>query len=154
MAKISAGLLMYRFQNKTPEVFLAHPGGPFYTNKDNGVWGIPKGEQEDGESLLDTAKREFSEETGITLKPDSVYLELGPIKQSGGKQVYAWAFEDGEYDPQKMISNTFPLEWPPHSGKIQQFPENDRGDYFSPDEATLKILPAQKPFLDRLREKL
>lgn len=142
--KTSAGLLMYRFKNKDLEVFLAHPGGPFYLHKDNGVWGIPKGLPENDEQLLETAKREFSEETGIRLKPGTNYLDLGSVKYSSGKTVYAWAFADGGYDPTKMASNLTPQGWP----------ENDRGDYFSLKEAATKILPAQKKFLLRLQEQI
>lgn len=154
MAKTSAGLLMYRIRDGQPQVFLAHLGGPFYQNKDNGFWTIPKGEQDDGEDLFITAKREFEEETGIKLDPEKKYIDLGTAKYNSGKVIYAWAFEDGDFDPAKMVSNTFKLEWPPKSGKIQEFPENDRGDYFSMEEALVKIYVSQKPFLDRLQSAL
>ncbi len=142
--------MMYRFQGKTLEVFLAHPGGPFYVRRDNGVWGIPKGETDGSDDLFATAKREFTEETGITIKPDTKFLDLGSLFYPDGKQVFAWAFKDGAFDPTKLTSNNFSMEWPPKSGKIQEFPEIDRGDYFSIPQAQEKIFKPQKEFLDRL----
>ncbi len=152
--EISAGLLMYRKPNKKLEVFLVHPGGPYFRNKDNGVWGIPKGWPEPGEKLFAAAVREFSEETGLTVSQDKIFLDLGSVIYLNGKTVFAWAFEDGNFDPEKLTSNTFEMEWPPKSGKRQKFPEIDRGNYFILDRAAVKILPAQKSFLTRLEESL
>ena len=150
--KISAGLLMYRRHNNRLEVFLVHPGGPFFAKKDEGVWSIPKGEVEGKEELLKTAVREFTEETGI--QPKGKFLPLDPIRQKNGKIVYAWAFE-GDIDPQKPIkSNTFVLEWPPHSGQFQEFPEIDRGEFFDWEIAQKKINPAQVPLLEQLKSNL
>ena len=127
MPRLSAGLLMYRLRNGTVEVLLAHPGGPFYINKDDGAWTIPKGEPDTSEELLRTAEREFAEETG--LKPHGPYLELAPIQQKGGKIVHAWAFE-GDCDPATIRSSLFMLEWPPKSGRQMMFPEVDRAGFF------------------------
>jgi predicted NUDIX family NTP pyrophosphohydrolase len=140
LAKISAGLLMYRHKNRRLEFLLVHPGGPLYAKKDEGVWSIPKGEVEPGNDEFSTAKREFEEETGLTPRGD--FLFVGEIKQKGGKIVRAWAFE-GDCDPAMIRSNTFRMEWPPHSGKIQEFPEVDRGAFFELEEAKRKINPAQ-----------
>ena len=146
-AEISAGLLVYRRANDL-EVLLAHPGGPFFTRKDDGYWSVPKGEIEPGEDLLAAAIREFKEETGVT--PRGEFIELGAIKQKGGKIVHAWAFP-GEWDEARPLqSNTFELEWPPRSGKIQRFPEIDRAGFFSIPNARQKLKEAQHPFLDRL----
>ncbi len=153
-AKISAGLLMYRHTNKKVEVFLVHPGGPFFAHKHEASWDIPKGEKNDGEDLFDAAKREFTEETGVSPKPDVIYKDLGFVTNHSGKKVYVWAFEDGDFDPAKLVSNTFQLEWPPKSGKIVEFPENDKGDYFTLDEAEKLIYPFQKDFLSRLQKLL
>jgi predicted NUDIX family NTP pyrophosphohydrolase len=149
---------MYRKREGELEFLLVHPGGPFFAKKDEGVWSIPKGEVEEEEDCLSAAKREFEEETSI--KSEGDFITLGSI-QGGGllgknksrKTIYVWAFE-GDCDPQNIISNTFSMEWPPHSGKQQEFPENDRANFFSYEEAVKKILPAQIMFLDRLREKL
>ena len=150
--KISAGLLMYRMREGQLEVFLAHPGGPLFKNKDEGHWSIPKGEIEPGEDLLAAAIREFEEETG--LEPRGDFIELGAIQQKGGKIVHAWAFP-GEWDEARLLqSNTFELEWPPRSGKIQRFPEIDRAGFFSIPQARQKLKEAQHPFLDRLLEAL
>jgi len=140
LAKISAGLLMYRHKNRRLEFLLVHPGGPLYAKKDEGVWSIPKGEVEPGNDEFSTAKREFEEETGLTPRGD--FLFVGEIKQKGGKIARAWAFE-GDCDPAMIRSNTFRMEWPPHSGKIQEFPEVDRGAFFELEEAKRKINPAQ-----------
>lgn len=160
-SKTSAGLLMYRFQDppageagKTLEVFLGHPGGPLYTKRDTGVWGIPKGETDGSYDLFATAKREFAEETGITPRPDSQFIDLGSLVYPSGKQVFVWAFEDGTFDPSRLTSNNFTMEWPPKSGRIQEFPEIDRGDYFSLPQAREKIFKPQEPFLDRLEKAL
>ena len=150
--KISAGLLMYRMREGQLEVFLAHPGGPLFNNKDEGHWSIPKGEIESDEELLTAAMREFEEETG--LEPHGDFIELGAIRQKGGKIVYAWAFP-GDWDEARPLqSNTFELEWPPRSGKIQRFPEIDRVGFFSIPRARQKLKEAQQPFLDRLEAKL
>lgn len=151
MAKTSAGVLLYRRAGKSPEVFLVHLGGPFWAKKDEGAWSIPKGEVAEGEDLIETAKREFLEETGSPLKGE---LEaLRPIKQAGGKIVYAWAIE-GEIDASAIRSNTFSMEWPPHSGKNQEFPEVDRAAWFDLETARRKILKSQTPLLEQLQEKL
>lgn len=150
--RVSAGLVMYRRRNGRIEFFLAHPGGPFSRLKDEGSWTIPKGEQGSGESLLEVAKREFTEETG--LQPHGPYLELGSIQQKGGKWVHAWAFA-GELDASTPLkSNTFTMEWPPRSGKWQEFPEVDRATFFTLEEARLKIKDAQFPLLERLMSAL
>ena len=149
----SAGLLMYRVRDARVEVLLVHPGGPFFARKDDGVWTIPKGLPDDGEEVLDCAKREFKEETGFDL-PDAGqlnFLELGTIKQKGGKTIHAWAFA-GDCDPAKLVSNTFRLQWPPGRGKWQEFAEVDRAAFFTLDEARRKINPAQVELLMRLAD--
>ena len=151
MAKRSAGLLMYRRLAQDIEIFLVHPGGPFWVKKDFGSWTIPKGEYSIGEDTLEAAKREFEEETGI--KPMGEFRELVEIKQSGGKVVKAWAFE-GNCDPTIIKSNTFTMEWPPHSGREQIFPEIDRADWFALDEAKKRILSGQVLLLEELQSKL
>ncbi len=151
MPKHSAGLLMYRRRNTTLEVFLVHPGGPFWAKKDLGAWSIPKGEYLDQEVPLIAAQREFEEETGFV--PRGPFLELGEVKQTGGKLVRAWAFA-GDCDPQNLRSNTFTLEWPPHSGRKIEVPEVDRGSWYSIAEARSRLLASQRPFLDRLVEKV
>ena len=148
--KRSAGLLMYRFRDQI-QVFLIHPGGPFWARKDQGAWSIPKGEYSAGEDPLDAAQREFLEETG--LRASGELHSLGEIRQAGGKLVTAWAFQ-GDLDPQMLRSNTFIMEWPPRSGKMVDFPEVDRGDWFDLPSAKEKILASQQPFLDRLIEHL
>ncbi len=147
MPKISAGLLMYRLCSGRVEVLLVHPGGPFFHKKDDGAWSIPKGEPEPGEDLLATARREFREETGLA--PTGPLLPLAPITQKGGKVVYAWAFA-GDCDPAAIVSNTFVIEWPPHSGRQATFPEIDRAEFFALDQARSKIKPAQLPLIDEL----
>lgn len=143
---------MYRFKGEELEIFLAHPGGPLYSKKDEGYWTIPKGEPPDGEPLQETAIREFEEETGI--KPCGPYLELGSIVQKGGKVVYGWAFE-GDHDvAQPIRSNLFEMEWPPRSGRIQNFPEIDRAQFFTLPEAKEKLKNAQWPLVDRLVSRL
>jgi predicted NUDIX family NTP pyrophosphohydrolase len=129
------------------DVFLVHPGGPFWVKKDEGSWSIPKGEYEEGEESLDVARREFLEETGFEVNGD--FVEVGQIKQAGGKVVMAWAVE-GDFDPALLRSNTFEMEWPPRSGRMQKFPEVDRGEWFSVDAARVKILKSQEPLLDML----
>jgi predicted NUDIX family NTP pyrophosphohydrolase len=129
------------------EVLLAHPGGPFWKNKDAGAWSIPKGEYEAPEEPLAAALREWAEETGFAAQPP--YVPLGEIRQKNGKHVMAWAF-DGDCDPAQLVCNTFEMEWPPKSGRMQSFPEIDRVQWFGLDEAREKINPAQATFLDRL----
>jgi predicted NUDIX family NTP pyrophosphohydrolase len=146
----SAGLLMFRRKTGALEVLLAHPGGPFFARKDEGVWTIPKGEAAPGEDLLTRARKEFEEELGI--QPTGHFFSLGSIKQKGGKTVYAWAFEGDLPDSFACKSNTFEMEWPPHSGKLTKFPEIDRAKFFLEKEARQKINPAQAEFLDRLAE--
>lgn len=148
---IAAGLLMCRFENNTLQYFLVHPGGPFFKNKDEGVWSIPKGIPEStDEDLLRVAIREFEEETGII--PSGEYVPIGIIKQKGGKTVHAWTFL-GEWSPSAGIkSNKFSMEWPPRSGKFSEFPEMDKAEWLTYEDAVKKINPGQVPFLDRARE--
>lgn len=134
------------------ELFLVHPGGPFFRKKDEGAWTIPKGEVQPDEDPLDTARREFMEETGLGV-PEGDFIALGEIRQHGGKRVTAWAFE-GNCDPHRISSNTFEMEWPPRSGRRQTFPEVDRADFFPPEIARVKLNPAQADFVDRLEEEL
>lgn len=148
MAKTSAGLLMYRRRKEALEVFLVHPGGPFWSNKDLGAWSIPKGEYRSDEDPLSAAKREFTEETG--LQSGKEFIELPPIKQPGGKVVRAWAFE-GDADPTAITSNSFSLEWPPRSGQQQAFPEVDRAAWFSLEEAKERIFKGQVSLLVELQ---
>ena len=148
--RTSAGLLMFRIK-KGLEVLLAHPGGPYFVNKDGGAWSIPKGEPEPDEELLVTAQREFEEETG--LKPTGPFIPLKPIQQKGGKVVHAWAFE-GDCDPATLKSNTFRMEWPPHSGRQQEFPEIDRAEFFDLAMARRKIKAGQEALIDELEASL
>jgi predicted NUDIX family NTP pyrophosphohydrolase len=143
----SAGLLVFRRQGREIEVFLAHMGGPFWARKDGASWSIPKGEFEDDEDPLEAAKREFREETGLI--PTGKFIELAPVKQSGGKTIFAWAVE-WDCDATAIKSNTFTIEWPPESGKMREFPEIDRVAWFSLSEARRKILKGQMPLLDQL----
>lgn len=152
MAKRSAGLLLYRRRNSGLEVFLVHPGGPFWAKKDLGAWSIPKGEYLEGEDPLEVAKREFQEETGFAPRRGA-FWELGELKQAGGKIVSVWASE-GDCDPGKLTSNTFMMEWPPRSGRYIEVPEVDRGAWCSIEEARLRLLAGQRTFLDRLLEKV
>jgi predicted NUDIX family NTP pyrophosphohydrolase len=151
LPKRSAGLLLYRRRNHEVEVFLAHPGGPFWMNKDDGAWTLPKGEFEPDEEALAAARREFQEETGFA--PDGEFLDLGTVTQGSGKIVSAWAIE-GDFDPAKLISNFCEVEWPPRSRKMISIPEVDRGAWYSLEEARRKMFRAQLPFLDRLQERL
>jgi predicted NUDIX family NTP pyrophosphohydrolase len=151
MAKQSAGLLMYRSHQGVLEVFLVHPGGPFWAKKDMGAWSICKGEYLDDELPLEAAKREFQEETGFAAQGN--FLELGSVQRTGGKVVTAWAFE-GDCDPSQLVSNRCEIEWPPRSGRMIEIAEVDRGDWFSVDEARERILKSQAPFLDRLQQNL
>ena len=148
MQKISAGLLLYRMRGGILEVFLAHPGGPFWARKDLGVWSIPKGEIDEGEEQLGAARREFEEETGF--RPEGPFRELPPVRQRSGKIVHAWAVE-GDCEPTVIRSNTFTQEWPPRSGRMQEIPEVDRAGWFDLDAARNKILEGQTGLLDELR---
>jgi len=150
--KKSAGLLMHRHSGDgSLQVLLAHPGGPFWRGKDEGAWTIPKGEYAPPEEALDAAQREFTEETGFAVTPP--LLPLGEITQKSGKRITAWAFA-GDCDPAQLSCNTFEMEWPPRSGRKQDFPEIDRIEWFTLDEARRKIIPAQRPLLDRLEQAL
>jgi len=142
---------MYRKRGKDLEVFLVHPGGPFFAKKDLGVWGVPKGEIDEGEEALAAARREFEEETGFIA--GGIFLPLAPITQKNGKIVQAWAVE-GDCDPEKLRSNKFTMEWPPHSGRQHEFPEVDRAGWFSIAEAKQRMIPAQTSFLDELQQTL
>jgi predicted NUDIX family NTP pyrophosphohydrolase len=145
--KHSAGILLFRRGADGLQVFLVHPGGPFWAHKDDGAWSIPKGECAPAEDLLQAAQREFQEETGTSVA--GTFLPLPAVRQSGGKTVTAWALE-GELDPAHLRSNTFALQWPPGSGLQQTFPEVDRGGWFGLDEARRKLLSGQHPLLDAL----
>lgn len=140
---------MYRVRDERVEVMLVHPGGPFWKKKDAGAWSLPKGEVESGEDELRAAMREFEEETGLRLEGE--FVPLGEVKQKSGKVVRAWAIE-GDCDPASIKSNTFMLEWPPRSGKEQEFPEVDRAEFFSLDEARRRINPAQIVLIDSLEK--
>jgi predicted NUDIX family NTP pyrophosphohydrolase len=144
---------MFRRANGQLEVFLVHPGGPFFKNKDDGYWTIPKGEPDEGEDLFDTARREFGEETGLPLDDKAKFIALGQVKQKAGKVVHAWAFE-GDCDPAALKCNFMKVQYPPGSGKWLSFPEVDKGAFFTLDEARVKINAAQAAFLDRLLEAL
>ena len=149
MTRRSAGLLLYRRTSTgSVELLLAHPGGPLFAKKDLGDWSVPKGEIEDGEAPKAVARREFEEETGHPA-PDGEAIDLGEIRQKGGKLVVAWAIE-GDLDPSAAKSNTFELEWPPRSGRRIAVPEIDRVEWFAPDEARRRIKETQIPFIDRL----
>jgi len=147
MSKRSAGLLLYRTVRGSMEVFLAHPGGPFWANKDDGAWSIPKGEFDPGEDPLNAAKREFREETGLVAKGE--YQPLKPLRQKGGKIVHAWAVQC-DVEAAAVKSNTFSIEWPPRSGKLREFPEIDRAEWFKIDLARRKILKSQLGLLEQL----
>jgi predicted NUDIX family NTP pyrophosphohydrolase len=146
----SGGILLWRMREGRPEVLLGHPGGPLFAKKDVDTWSVLKGEIEAGEDPMEVARREFEEETGQS-PPDGEALELGEIRQKGGKLVSAWALE-GELDPALAVSNTFEMEWPPHSGRFAEFPEIDRVEWFDLETARSKIKAAQIPFLERLEE--
>jgi predicted NUDIX family NTP pyrophosphohydrolase len=148
MAKRSAGILLYRGALPSLEVLLVHPGGPFWAKKDDGAWSIPKGEYDESEDPLAVARREFEEELG-SAPPDGEIVALGELVQPSRKAVRAYALE-GNFDPAKLRSNRFELEWPPKTGRKQSFPEIDRAAWFGLDEARKKILPGQAPFIDRL----
>lgn len=148
MTRHSAGLLFFRRGSGTLEVLLVHPGGPFWARRDTGAWSIPKGEVDEGEDLLAAAEREIAEELGAA-PPPGTRLPLGDLVQRGGKRVTAWATE-WDLDVTAVRSNTFELEWPPRSGVRRAFPEVDRAAWFGLDEARVRILTSQAPFLDRL----
>jgi predicted NUDIX family NTP pyrophosphohydrolase len=150
VAKTSAGILLYRGDGDSLEVLLVHPGGPFWAKKDEGAWSIPKGELDDGEESRACALRELEEEIGssLGLLPEQL-IELGEVRLKSGKRVQGWAAE-GDFDPATLRSNTFTMEWPPRSGHEREFPEVDRAEWFAPEQARLKINPAQAAFLDRL----
>lgn len=151
MPKASAGLLMYRKRNGRMEALLVHLGGPFWEKKDSGAWFVPKGERNPGEDELAAAQREFQEETGLV--PTGEFLPLGSVKHKSGKAVTAWAFA-GDCDPASLKSNTFEMEWPPKSGKREQFLEIDRAGFFTVERAREKMHPAEFEFLTRLEKLL
>lgn len=150
-AKTSAGILLYRNRPGGIQVFLAHPGGPFWARKDDGAWSIPKGEYDPSEDPLAAARREFTEEIGLALQ--GPFEALGQLTQPGGKVITAYAVE-GDVDAASIASNTFELEWPPQSGKMCRFPEVDRAAWFELETACRKLLPGQRAFLDRLTKSM
>lgn len=149
--KVSAGILMFRKRKKQIQFLLVHPGGPFFIKKNEGVWSIPKGGFLPDEEPLIAAIREFEEETGH--KPSGSFIELNPITQKGGKKVLCWAVED-DLDHENITSNTFEMEWPPHTGKMKGFPEIDKAGWFDIDEAILLINEKQVPLLEELLSKM
>ena len=151
MPQRSAGLLLYRRRQRGVEVLLVHPGGPFWARKDEGAWGIPKGVYSPGEDPLAAARREFAEETGAA-PPAGEAVALGAFRQGSGKIVQAWALE-GDFDPARLKSNTFTMQWPPRSGRTLQVPEVDRAGWFTPEEAMRKLLKGQRPILVALIER-
>lgn len=155
MPKQSAGILLYRFRNETPEVLLVHPGGPFWAKKDKGVWSIPKGEIEENENPFAAAKRETAEETGMNVEimNTSSFIELSPVKIKSSKIIFTWAVE-GDFDTNEIKSNSFEMEWPPKSGQRKQFPEADKAGWFSIDEAKIKVNEAQVAILEELADKI
>jgi predicted NUDIX family NTP pyrophosphohydrolase len=144
--------VLYRRRVGDLEVLLVHPGGPFWQRRDEGAWSIPKGELAENEDRMEVARREFQEELG-TAAPNGEATPLGEVRQAGGKVVYAWALP-GDLDVTRISSNTFEMEWPPRSGRMQEFPEVDRAGWFDLDTARRKLLPAQRAFIDRLEEQL
>ncbi|MET3980582.1 putative NUDIX family NTP pyrophosphohydrolase [Mucilaginibacter sp. UYP25] len=151
MLKQSAGILLYRLTDGVLQVFLVHPGGPYFRKKDDGAWSVPKGEFSDDEEPLAAAQREFEEEVGKTITGN--FIKLQPVKQKSGKVVHAWAVE-GEIDHTNITSNTFEIEWPPKSGKRASFPEIDRAGWFTIDEAKVKMIPGQVGMIEELEELL
>ena len=151
MAKTSAGILLFRKRAEGMQVMLVHPGGPFWKNKDEGAWSIPKGLADQGEDLLAAAKREFFEETGATVRGE--FVDLGTHKQPGGKTIVAFGCES-EFDPATLKSNSFALEWPPRSGKTAEFPEVDRAGWFSIEVALVKVTKGQRPIIATLAASL
>lgn len=152
MKKHSAGLLVYRKKGDRLEVLIAHMGGPWWAKKDTGAWSIPKGEYEEGEDPLEAAKREFKEELGKDI-PKGKPVELGEIEQKNKKIVKVWAIE-GDLNVAETKSNILKIEWPPRSGKMQEFPEIDRAAWFTPEEAASKLIAGQAMFLERLADRL
>jgi predicted NUDIX family NTP pyrophosphohydrolase len=151
MIKKSAGIVLYRLVETQLQVLLVHPGGPFFKNKDEGVWSIPKGEYLDGEDPLLAAQREFKEETGQMIEGD--FIPLQPVRLKSGKVIIAWAVE-GDANPAVHTSNLFEMEWPPRSGRMQSFPEVDRSAWFTTQQAALKLNPAQMGFIHQLTDLL
>jgi predicted NUDIX family NTP pyrophosphohydrolase len=151
MPRQSAGILMYRVRDGAPQVLLVHPGGPYWASKDDGAWGLPKGEYAAGEDPLDAARREFEEETG--LPPSGDFVPLGAFVQSKAKTVQVWAVE-GDFDPSQLRSNLFSMEWPPKSGRMAEYPEADRAGWFGREAAARKILKGQLPILEALFDRL
>lgn len=153
MAKKSAGLVVYYYdENNILKVLLVHPGGPFFIKKDNGIWSIPKGEYEEGEDALTVAQREFEEETGNVIS-SKTFVPLTSVKLKSGKLITAWAVNE-YFETPFIKSNLFQMEWPPHSGKLQSFPETDNAAYFKVEEAKVKMYESQHPFVDKLVEVL
>ncbi len=153
-ARVSAGLVLYRIAESRLEVLLAHPGGPLFAHKDAAHWTIPKGEIHSGEDLLATAIREVEEETGIQVDPRSRFIDLGSIRQKGGKIVHGFGVASDWDESRPIRSNPFEMEWPPRSGRLQRFPEVDRVRFFPLDLAIEKIKPAQIPLLERLAKEI
>ena len=147
MAKISAGILMFRRRPTGVQVMLVHPGGPFWARKDDGAWSIPKGLADEGEDLLIAAQREFLEETGAVVR--GTFRELGSFRQPGGKTIVAWAHE-GDFDPKLLKSNAFSMEWPPRSGKTAEFPEVDKAGWYDLDDALIKVTKGQRAIIAAL----
>jgi predicted NUDIX family NTP pyrophosphohydrolase len=147
MSLHSAGILLYRFNQQQLEILLAHPGGPYFANKDEGVWSIPKGLREGDESLLETARREFAEETGVAVDGD--FIELGTTRLRSGKVVHVWALEK-DADASRMVSNSFEMEWPRHSGQMREYPEMDGFAWYGLEQARIKIAQGQAVFIERL----
>lgn len=152
MPRASAGLLLYRVTEGTAEVLIGHPGGPFWARKDDGAWSIPKGEFDESEDAWSAARREFTEETGLPV-PDGERMDFPPLRQPGGKMVTAFGVE-ADLDVTGAVSNTFELEWPRGSGRIRQYPELDRVQWFTVGEARIKLLKGQRPLLDQLMARL
>lgn len=152
-SSVSAGILLYRGVGEALELLLVHPGGPFWAKRDEGAWSIPKGEFEEGEEPRQCALRELAEELGSapTVEAEAL-IELGTVRQKGGKLVHAWAAE-GDFDPARLRSDSFAIEWPPRSGVQREFPEVDRAEWFGPEAARRKLNPAQAAFVDRLLER-
>jgi predicted NUDIX family NTP pyrophosphohydrolase len=153
MPPVSAGLLLYRRRDSGTEVFLVHPGGPFWARKDQGAWSVPKGLVDPNEDELDCARREFTEETGFDAGGNGAEHDLGSFRQPSGKRVHVWAIE-GDCDPTQLKSNLFEMEWPPRSGRSAQFPEVDRGGWFEKAHALVKILSGQRPIIEKFYAEL
>jgi predicted NUDIX family NTP pyrophosphohydrolase len=152
-SRVSAGILLFRITEDGVEILLGHPGGPYFEGKDIGAWTIPKGQVEEGEKLLAVAKREFGEETGHVIGSNARLIELGSVKQRGGKTVFAWAVE-GDLDPGRASSNTFRMEWPPRSGIHIEVPEIDQVAWFTPAQARIAMNPGQVPLVELLLQAL